>query len=213
MSAARSNRSRRGRLPADERERRQEAILDHALEELLDGGFTRLSMLGVARRAGASKETLYSWFGDRDGLLTALIERNGDLAAARVRAALGGHDDPRSTLAGFAAGLLALLTGESSVALNRAAMSSPELAQILLRSGRHRIGPLVEEYLTRLHDEGVVHIPDPPAAFGVLYGLVIQDHQIRVLLGESAPTSAAIQRSSELAVDRFFVLFPPADND
>ena len=50
-------------------------------------------MLSVARRAGASKETLYSWFGNRDGLLRALIERNADTSAERVAAALGSTTD------------------------------------------------------------------------------------------------------------------------
>ena len=35
-------------------------------------------------------------------------------------------------------------------ALNRAAMASPELAETLLASGRHRVGPLVERYLATI---------------------------------------------------------------
>ena len=31
-------------------------------------------MTAVARRASCSKETLYKWFGDRDGLLTATVQ-------------------------------------------------------------------------------------------------------------------------------------------
>ena len=38
-------------------------------------------MTAVARRASCSKETLYKWFGDRDGLLTATVQWQ----AAKVR--------------------------------------------------------------------------------------------------------------------------------
>ena len=86
-------------------------------------------------------------------------------------------------------------------------MASPTLAEVLLRSGRHRIGPLVERYLAGLDATGRLRVPDPPAAFGVLYGLVVEDTQIRVLLGEPPPGTAAIAARAKAAVDRFVRLF------
>src|SRR5690606_16650373 len=59
---------------------RQKDVLDAALGLLVDGG-DGLTMTGVARRASCSKETLYKWFGDRDGLLTATVQWQ----AAKVR--------------------------------------------------------------------------------------------------------------------------------
>ena len=59
---------------------RQQAVLTAALELLVEGG-DRLTMTVVARRARCSKETLYKWFGDRDGLLNATVQWQ----AAKVR--------------------------------------------------------------------------------------------------------------------------------
>src|SRR5919108_6355557 len=59
---------------------RQQAVLDAALGLLVEQG-DRLTMTSVARRASCSKETLYKWFGDRDGLLTATVQWQ----AAKVR--------------------------------------------------------------------------------------------------------------------------------
>ena len=201
--------SRRGRPRAGERAQRRDHVLDAALTELLERGYDAMTMQDVASRAGASKETLYAWFGSRTGLLQALIERSADTSAERVRAALDDTEDPQATLVGYATGLLMLLTGPGSVAINRAAMTSPDLAALLLRSGRHRIGPLVEQYLARLHDAGYLEIPDPAAAFQLLYGLVIEDRQIRVLLGEAPPTVADAATHAETAVDRFLRLTKP----
>jgi len=200
---------RRGRLPRDERERREHEILDHALAELGDKGVDGVTMLGVAKRAGASKETLYSWFGNRHGLLATLIARNADRTAERVAAALEGPSDPHETLSQFAAGLLALLTGDVSIALNRAAMTDPELARLLLESGRLRVGPIVEEYLASLDRSGQLAVPDPAGAFELLYGLVVADQQIRTLLGDDPPTPEEIANRSTTAIDRFFRLFAP----
>lgn len=107
---------------------------------------------------------------------------------------------------GYATGLLALLTSEGSIALNRASMSSPAIATVLLAHGRHRVGPLVETYLARLADDGHLDISDPRDAFELLFGLVVRDTQIRVLLGESVPTASQITARAERAVAQFLVL-------
>ncbi|MDJ0767860.1 MAG: TetR/AcrR family transcriptional regulator [Ilumatobacter sp.] len=198
--------SRRGRPRAGEREERRHRVIEAAFDELLEHGYDGVTMLGIARRAGASKETLYSWFGSKPGLFEAVIRDNADASAQQVHAALAGDGDPQATLTGYAIGLLSLLTSERSVALNRASMTSPDLAAILLESGRHRVGPIVEEYLARLADEGHLATDDPAAAFSLLYGLVVQDTQIRVLLGERPPSKAAIARRADEAVMRFLDL-------
>lgn len=197
---------RRGRPRAGEREARKSAVLDATLVELVEKGYESVTMLSVASRAGTSKESLYTWFGNRDGLFAALIERNADQSAERVQAALDGDGDPIETLTGYCIGLLNLLTSEASVALNRAAMSSPDLAALLLAGGRRRIGPLVEQYLTTLDRTTNHSISDPPAAFMLLYGLAVQDVQIRVLLGEPPPDKAEIAERAATAVQRFFSL-------
>ena len=201
---------RRGRLPAAQREARRREVLDAAMAELVEQGAAAVTMAGVARRADASKETLYAWFGNREQLIGELIEANADDSAQHVQAAL--EHPPvdvagaREALTGYAVALLTLLTGPSSVELNRAAMASPALAQRLLASGRHRVGPLVQEYLRRLDAAGLLAVPDPAQAFRVLYGLVVRDAQIRVLLGEEAPSAPQIQAEAQAAIEQFFTL-------
>lgn len=165
-------------------------------------------MESIARRAGASKETLYSWFENREGLLSAMIRHNADATADRVRRALVDDDEPLATLTEFGGNLLRLLTNARSLTLNRAAMTMPGLATELLASGRHRVGPIVEEYLIRLDARGVIVVDDSTTAFETFYGLVIRDTQIRCLLGETAPGPAAIAARADEAVRQFVALYP-----
>ncbi|MEM8747408.1 MAG: TetR/AcrR family transcriptional regulator [Actinomycetota bacterium] len=202
--------SRRGRPRAGEREERERRIVEAALEELIEHGYEKVTMLAVARRAGASKETLYSWFGSKEGLFSALIEANADQSAERIATALDSDDDPVAVLTAYAVGLLTLLTSPGSLALNQAAMSSPTLAETLLASGRHRVGPIVERYLAHLGEAGNLRIEDPAEAFELLYGLVVRDTQIRALLGESAPTARSIQERADRAVADFVRLASPS---
>lgn len=88
-------------------------------------------------------------------------------------------------------------------------MNSPELAAILLAGGRYRVGPLVGAYLDTLHRGGELHAPDPGASFTMLYGLVSEDMQIRVLLDEDAPSTNVINIHAATAVDRFLALSTP----
>ena len=200
---------RRGRPKAGEHEERRQRVLDAAMAQLVEHGYEKVTMLGVAREAGASKETLYNWFGNREGLFAALITANADNAAANVSRALESEADPVETLTGFATGLLMLLTAPESVALNRAAMTSPDLARILLDGGRHRVGPIVERYLGALIDAGVLAANDVSEAFETLYGLVIRDTQIRVLLGEEPPPPASAPKIAADAVQRFLMIYRP----
>src|SRR4029079_7719460 len=92
-----------------------------ALRLLVEEG-DNLNMTAVARRASCSKETLYRWFGDRDGLLTAVVQWQ----ASKVRAGAydAAHLDAgalRTALEDFAATWLGVVSGPPSIALNRAA--------------------------------------------------------------------------------------------
>ncbi|MBN8849233.1 MAG: TetR/AcrR family transcriptional regulator, partial [Sphingomonas sp.] len=88
---------------------RQKQVLDAALSLLVEAG-AGMTMTGLARRASCSKETLYKWFGDRDGLLTATVQwqaakvRMAPLERGRVDAA-----SLASTLERFAADWLTVI--------------------------------------------------------------------------------------------------------
>ncbi len=208
MPRAQTN-SRRGRPRAGERAERERRIIAAALDEVIQYGYEGVTMSGIAARAGSSKETLYNWFTNKEGLFAALIEANADQSAQHIEQALDSDSDPHDVLVGFASGLLGLLTSSGSIAVNRAAMSSSDLAEVLLNHGRFRVGPLVETYLSQLARKGVIAIDDPAGAFELLYGLIVRDTQIRVLLGEAPPTAEHRRQRAVAAVDEFFRLAAP----
>lgn len=54
---------------------KEEQILEGAIPEFLKSGYACTSMDRVAKAAGVSKQTLYSYFSDKDGLFTVLVKR------------------------------------------------------------------------------------------------------------------------------------------
>jgi AcrR family transcriptional regulator len=71
------------RLPADVRRRE---LLDAALDLIYEDGFAAVSVESVARRAGVTRPVVYDHFGDLDGLLMALIDREEEAALAPLLA-------------------------------------------------------------------------------------------------------------------------------
>ena len=70
----------------------------------------------------------------------------------------------------------------------------------------------MEDYLRRLNAAGIIDVADPRDAFGVLFGLVVRDPQISVLLGGPRLDRAALCRQADSAVEAFLQLYVPARN-
>ena len=81
----------------DKDERRRE-ILDAAFLEFSRKGYAGASMEAIARRARASKETLYAWFDNKETLLNTLFASRLDGMASRVVAAAEQDPSPSNVL-------------------------------------------------------------------------------------------------------------------
>ena len=195
---------------------RQQAVLDAVLALMVEDG-DQLTMDAVARRASCSKETLYKWYGDRDGLLTATVRWQASRVHAG-RAAVQALDGAtlREHLQDFAVTWLTVITGRTSVALNRIAVAhagsrKSNLGGIVLANGRFAIGERVKPVLEAGRAAGLLAFADGEAAFRTFFGLVGRDIQIRLLLGEALDLDGdEIRRDADRAVDQFLALYGQA---
>jgi AcrR family transcriptional regulator len=73
--------ARRRRLSADER---RAQLLDATKEIVAEEGFHSVSIEAVARRAGITRPVVYEHFGDLNGLLEALVERESERVLAEL---------------------------------------------------------------------------------------------------------------------------------
>ncbi len=193
---------------------RQQAVLDATLAAMVEEG-DGLTMTSVSRRASCSKETLYKWFGDRDGLLTATVRWQ----ASKVSVPIIDRDrlDESSfsiTLEQFARDWLTVISSDTSVALNRTAVSNAgsgksDLGSIVLRNGRNAMALRLRPVLEAARDARVlIHFDDADTLFGTFFGLVIRDIQIRLLLGDAITLSAKqIAEDAARATGQFMALY------
>jgi AcrR family transcriptional regulator len=199
----------------DYADRRRTAIEDAAFALLIEKGYKATSMLEVARRAGASNETLYKWYGNKQGLFAALVKANARDVAELLRTRLDGADaDPLETLATVGPLLLDLVTGERAIALNRAAVGdvhdTATLGPALAESGREAVVPLIAELLGRARDRGLLAFDDAGEVAETYVALLIGDLQIRRATGAIGPLpDDAIRTRAMRAVGRIVRLFTP----
>lgn len=205
-----SARPHRGRLASDRREERESEILDAAFLVLRSRGIEGLTMDAVASQARASKETLYKWFGDLDGLLKRLIERNADGAITPLLSALNEPEvsvaAARAALRDFAVSLLTFLTSEMSVVINRAAMASPRLGKELRESGPRRVAAAAAAYFDKMAEGGLISSGKREDLFALFFGLIVRDAQIQSLHGEPQRDLLDLTAQAIAGVDDFLAL-------
>ncbi len=191
---------------------RQVAVLECALALLVEGGERALTTAALARAANCSKESLYKWFGDRDGLLAAVITHQAGKVGPR-QSPVGRVDAAafRAQLVQFAADLRRVLSGEVSIALNRLAIGqagSRELGRLVVEHGRRPIERRLEGLIQTGRVSGHVRVDDVADAARTLYGLVVQDMHVRLLLGDALAADERDHAAEAVrAVDRFLRLF------
>jgi AcrR family transcriptional regulator len=191
---------------------RQQAVLTAALGLLVESG-DRLTMTAVARRASCSKETLYKWFGDRDGLLTATVQWQA--AKVRMPQVDRRHLDPaalRASVGQFARDLLATISGEVSVTLNRLAIGHAGaekrgLGEIVLENGPLAIRARLKPVLEAGRDARLLRFDGWEDAYRTFFGLVVRDTQIRLLLGDETLKATNIDKEARAATDEFFAVY------
>lgn len=192
---------------------RQREVLDAVLALMVEEG-DGLSTARVARKARCSKESLYRWFGDRDGLLGATVQWQ----ASKVRPGGFEGSNPdmaslRKSLRSFAENWLSVISSRTSIALNRVAIShagsvKSNLGRIVLANGRFAIGERLKPVLEAGRRVGLLDFDDTEEAFRCFFGLVARDVQLRLLLGDELKLSAKqISNDANTATQQFLALY------
>jgi AcrR family transcriptional regulator len=153
---------------------KREQILQGALQVFLSHGYAGTSMDRVAAAAGVSKQTIYSYFQDKEGLFTALIEQ---VTIQRLQHELGCEmlcGEPEILLRQLAEAFLDKMGDQDYLNLLRLIVAEsgrfPELAQLYSRTVIQRARQMLSAYF-QSHPE--LQIPDPEAAAHIFCGSLV----------------------------------------
>lgn len=183
------------------RTERQKQIEKAAFDLLEEYGYEGISMLKIAKRAKASNETLYRWYGDKKGLFQSLVQNNAKEIGRLLFSDVDNSRPLYEMLDVLGPTLLTLLTGPRAIALNRAAAGDPtgDLGRALAKSGRGTIMPLIEKVFERTDITDDTPIGEPTNFADIYVRLLVGDLQIRRATGAipQLSKSAILQRAKE----------------
>lgn len=177
----------------------------------MEGGDKALTTAGLARAANCSKESLYKWFGDRDGLPVGddLLpgEQGAHLRASR-RTVDGGEPHRAS------GGVCPRPPGRAGVETCRwrstgwrsaRPIATARARHALAERGRRQIDRRARAPSTPGQRDGLLRFADGEEAYRTLYGLIVSDMHVR-MLGDMPQTKGFAARA-EKAVSAFLALY------
>jgi len=211
----RLRRSARGRPPAEEVAIRAERLLDIATEVFLSKGFKGASVSEIARRAGASKQTLYARYPSKAALFAALIERKASHLFERI-GPLGEGRTLRETLVHYGSELLDLISSDEAHGLHRVVIAEcaefPELGELFWDRGPGKTRALLANYLRTQQKLDNIQCGDPEKAVEIFMGLLLSGVSLRASLGLPpvfVKTPAERKSWAALATDMFLSAMQP----
>jgi len=188
---------------------RRSQILDAATEVVLENGYGGATIDLVVERAGASKATVYSFFGGKEGLFAAIVEERVE----RVLAAFGdpevAHSDVLHALAHIARRYMEVVMAPDAVGFHRLIIAEgvrfPELARSFYQFGRDRTYAHLAGMLFVWRERGLIRLDDPQLAAVQFFNAVSGDLHRRAM-ARILPKNlrAAIRRSIDHAVQIFW---------
>jgi TetR/AcrR family transcriptional regulator, mexJK operon transcriptional repressor len=214
MKAKKSGVKAVGRVKATAKKRA--AVLEAAAKVFLSGGYLGASMDEIADLAGVSKQTVYTYFSNKEALFAAMASALSNEANDRVHnnvAEFGEDDDLEGYLVGYAVRQLEVVLTPRILQLRRLVIGEvgrfPELGAALYAGGPGRAIASLAATFERLADRGALSVHDPLLAATQFNWLIMSAPLNRtMLLGDGAiPSSKELREHAREGVRMFLAAY------
>jgi AcrR family transcriptional regulator len=144
------------------REARRKEILDAAFLEFTTKGYAGASMEAIARRAHASKETLYAWFENKETLLNTLFAARLDGMTSRSAAAAERDPSPANVLPVIAEDVIRFMLATEPLSQSMGVGKAGDRALRLLGKTISKERARFVDYILRCRANGDIAFDDDP---------------------------------------------------
>ena len=200
--------------PMPRKGRKVAQVLDGARTVFLAWGYDRASVDDIAREAGVSKATLYSYFPDKQ-LLFREVARNECLRQAQeVMELLDPKDPPRKLLEFGARRMVEFFSSPISLSIFRMCVAQaerfPELGREFYENGPMIARNMLADRLAQAHACGDLNCPDPVLAAEQFAELCKTRIFTRRIFGiQDEVSDAEIELIANEAVETFLARYAP----
>lgn len=165
--------------------KRKKALLDAARELFLEQGFERTTLAEVVERGGGSLATLYKLFGNKQGLIAAVIDDFRDQGGDIVRAVADQNLPPKETLLRITHDMMAVSLGEEHLSIVRIllaqTMADPDFAADFFKTTETGKREACQALFCRWHEEGIAMSAPPRLLADIFFGMILLDFQVQAI--------------------------------
>lgn len=193
---------------------RGELILAAAKDLFLQHGYDKTSLEMIISVAGGSRRSIYDEFGNKQGLLMAVIHQQVSIQTDTIASIKTTNLTPRDALKEMCFRFTKSLVSEYTVSLFRLAVQVipkvPEIGALIYERGPLKGLQPLTDYLMQLDKEGILVIDDSCYATSMLMDMVKgRLHLKALLLPNQQISETEIQQHIDKAVDLFFKAYQP----
>ncbi|MBB4631439.1 TetR/AcrR family transcriptional regulator [Sphingosinicella soli] len=177
------------RMTQDERRTiRRQAILDAAEALFLENGYPFVSLSAIVQQSGGSLATIYQMFGNKQGLLRAVVDRSSDESLKELETLFTSKQSPRRILEAFAVGYLAFVASPRAIAFLRLviaeSLTDPAFGAAFDRDMQTRFVARMATLFERWNTERRARIDRPWQAAELYFAILMCNVPVRSLLGK-----------------------------
>lgn len=192
--------------------RKLDQVLSGARDVFLGQGFETANMDDVAKAAGVSKATLYSYFADKASLFITVVQTECARQADDAMEHIDMEAAPEQVLSGAARHLLGFLTSQFGQRMFRICVAEvdrfPELGRAFYESGPQEVREKLVGYLDCACQRGELRIEDLELAADQFAELCKADIFPKIIFGVKTDfTSAELTRIIDGAVATFMARY------
>lgn len=166
---------------------RRDALLTAAADVFFEQGYVAASIDAIIERAGGSKRNIYSEFGNKEGLFTAIVTESADRALSSLAIDSLGGSDLRTTLISFGERLMDVYMSPTVVGIYRIGVTEayrfPELVKSFYEQGPGRTTLRLAEVLKTAQERGEIRADDCLQLAGHFVGMIRDNLHLQVVLG------------------------------
>jgi len=195
---------------------KQQAILEAGTIAFLRKGYLGTNMDEVAALAGVSKQTVYSYFSNKETLFIEIVTQMTSAGSDAVRNETGeleAGSDIAQYLRSYAYRQLRIVLTPRLMQLRRVVIGEvsrfPELGKCLYEGGPKRAIAALAKVFSELAERGLLAIDDAEMAASQFNWLIMSEPVNRAMLlgDDSIPTPAALRRHADEGVRIFLAAY------
>jgi len=194
------------------REAKRAVILAAAGSLIIERGYEGTNLDAICERAGCSKTSIYHYFGNKEGLLSALTEDVSlDLSQA-FHAFYMKDMNVEEALRRYARLALRMILDEKHIAIVRATISAvwkyPHLGPAYYEVGAVTAQSALAQYFETQMLAGILNISDSVEAAKEFQGFLLWDRMLAQIVGaRERPEDLEIETAADAAVQKFLVRY------